>query len=135
MAILNDTNSIAGDWGLLHDFIATSCVVRCGVAIAPYPACVPLSKHADTILTLPSFRGAPTASTALKCLLLDGSLGKTQIHDVLNRRDFRSYRAIKKSLQSFRPDVVHTHSGKAGLLGRQAAASLDHLLLSRRLSQ
>jgi len=36
-------------------------------------------------------------------------------------RDWQSYRAIKRSIRRFRPDIVHTHSGKAGLLGRRAA--------------
>ncbi|MBN1590481.1 MAG: glycosyltransferase family 4 protein [Pirellulales bacterium] len=39
-------------------------------------------------------------------------------------RDLSSYRAIKRILRRFRPDVVHTHSAKAGLLGREAAWSL-----------
>ncbi|MDA7951281.1 MAG: glycosyltransferase family 4 protein [Pirellulaceae bacterium] len=40
------------------------------------------------------------------------------------RHDFRAYFAIKKTLKDFRPDVVHTHSAKAGLLGRLAASRL-----------
>jgi glycosyltransferase involved in cell wall biosynthesis len=36
-------------------------------------------------------------------------------------RDWRSYRHIKRMLRDFRPDVVHTHSAKAGILGRAAA--------------
>jgi len=39
-------------------------------------------------------------------------------------RDWRSYRAIFSVLRDFRPDVVHTHSAKAGLLGRHAASRL-----------
>ncbi|MBN2217549.1 MAG: glycosyltransferase family 4 protein [Pirellulales bacterium] len=39
-------------------------------------------------------------------------------------RDASSYAAIKRILRRFQPDVVHTHSGKAGLLGRAAAWSL-----------
>lgn len=39
-------------------------------------------------------------------------------------RDGQSYRALRRVLRSFRPDVVHTHSAKAGLLGRAAAWSL-----------
>ena len=38
--------------------------------------------------------------------------------------DWRSYLAIKRVIRDFRPDVVHTHSGKAGLLGRMAAHAL-----------
>ncbi len=36
-----------------------------------------------------------------------------------------SYRRIKKTIRDFRPDVVHTHSAKAGILGRAAAWSLS----------
>jgi len=38
--------------------------------------------------------------------------------------DLVSYRAIRRELARFQPDVVHTHSGKAGLFGRAAAWSL-----------
>jgi len=36
-------------------------------------------------------------------------------------RDWQAYRAIKRALREFRPDVVHTHSAKGGILGRYAA--------------
>lgn len=39
-------------------------------------------------------------------------------------RDWTSYRALKKILRDFRPDVVHTHSAKGGVLGRAAADAL-----------
>lgn len=39
-------------------------------------------------------------------------------------RDIASYRAVRRTLRSFRPDVVHTHSAKGGILGRAAAWSL-----------
>ena len=38
--------------------------------------------------------------------------------------DFLSYRKIKKLLRQLGPDIVHTHSAKAGILGRFAAHSL-----------
>ncbi|MCU0959611.1 MAG: glycosyltransferase family 4 protein [Pirellulaceae bacterium] len=38
--------------------------------------------------------------------------------------DLRASRALRRILRSFRPDVVHTHSAKAGWLGRWAAWSL-----------
>ena len=38
--------------------------------------------------------------------------------------DWRAYRQIKAALKAFNPDVVHTHSAKAGLLGRRAAHKL-----------
>ncbi len=39
-------------------------------------------------------------------------------------RDLVSYRHIKRLLRDFRPDVVHTHSAKGGILGRAAAWKL-----------
>ena len=39
-------------------------------------------------------------------------------------RDAVSYWELKNSLRRFRPDVVHTHSAKGGMLGRPAAWSL-----------
>ncbi|WP_153556592.1 glycosyltransferase family 4 protein [Roseimaritima sediminicola] len=39
-------------------------------------------------------------------------------------RDAAALRAIRRTLRQFRPDVVHTHSAKGGILGRQAAWSL-----------
>ena len=37
--------------------------------------------------------------------------------------DTITYRKIKKHLKQFQPDIVHTHSAKAGVLGRFAAHS------------
>ena len=36
-------------------------------------------------------------------------------------RDWRSYVSLKKLLRELRPDIVHTHSSKAGIIGRAAA--------------
>lgn len=38
-------------------------------------------------------------------------------------RDFKAYLQIRKVLRRFKPDIVHTHTAKAGLLGRLAAAA------------
>ena len=35
--------------------------------------------------------------------------------------DFRAYRALRASIRRLRPEVVHTHSSKAGIVGRAAA--------------
>jgi glycosyltransferase involved in cell wall biosynthesis len=38
--------------------------------------------------------------------------------------DFASYHRLKGYLEGLKPDIVHTHSAKAGILGRRAAAHL-----------
>src|SRR3954447_18099612 len=43
---------------------------------------------------------------------------------VHSRRGIASYFALKRAIREFRPDVVHTHSAKAGFLGRLAASAL-----------
>jgi glycosyltransferase involved in cell wall biosynthesis len=35
--------------------------------------------------------------------------------------DFRAYRELRRSIRWLKPEVVHTHSSKAGILGRAAA--------------
>lgn len=39
-------------------------------------------------------------------------------------KDWQALRALKRLLKDYQPDVVHTHSSKAGILGRRAAYSL-----------
>ena len=41
------------------------------------------------------------------------------------RRDLAAYRWLKALIRTQRPDVVHTHSSKAGILGRAAAAATN----------
>src|SRR4029078_12286905 len=38
-------------------------------------------------------------------------------------KDFQGYRQLKSIFQKLKPDIVHTHSSKAGILGRWAAAA------------
>ena len=39
-------------------------------------------------------------------------------------RDWQSYRTLRRLLRDIRPELVHTHSSKAGILGRAVAAEL-----------
>ena len=58
--------------------------------------------------------------------LFENLKNKPLIINKLNRNinplnDYRAYRKLRKIIRDFRPDIVHTHTSKAGLLGRQAA--------------
>lgn len=61
-------------------------------------------------------------------LLEQGRAGglRVEMLDALRRaihpiRDWQAYRSLYKAIQTFQPDVVHTHSAKGGFLGRAAA--------------
>jgi glycosyltransferase involved in cell wall biosynthesis len=43
---------------------------------------------------------------------------------ILPWQDYQAYRALVRLLRQIRPEIVHTHSSKAGILGRAAAAQL-----------
>ena len=43
---------------------------------------------------------------------------------ILPTKDYASYGKIKRLLRELKPDIVHTHSAKAGIVGRFAAWSL-----------
>ena len=48
---------------------------------------------------------------------------KEMFREVNFRKDRKAYLELKKIIREFKPDVVHTHSAKAGALGRLAAAA------------
>lgn len=60
------------------------------------------------------------AKTGVPCRLV-----KHLIHPIRPMQDLAAYREIKKALRELEPDLVTTHSNKAGLLGRLAARSLN----------
>ena len=45
-------------------------------------------------------------------------------------KDWIAYRKIKKLLQEIKPDIVHTHSAKAGILGRYAGYKLKNIRMT-----
>ncbi len=59
------------------------------------------------------------AKTGVPCRLV-----KHLIHPIRPLQDLAAYREIKQALRELQPDLLTTHSNKAGLLGRLAARSL-----------
>jgi glycosyltransferase involved in cell wall biosynthesis len=78
-------------------------------------------RHEVTLITGPPI--GPEGS------LMDRAISygyRVEIIDEMRRairplRDWRTYRRLIQRLQEIRPDVVHTHSSKAGIIGRWAA--------------
>lgn len=81
--------------------------------------------HGDEVLLITGPALGPEGD-----LLRQGRGGvPTQVVPSLRRaidpwRDTQSYFALKRAIREFRPEVVHTHSAKAGFLGRLAAWKL-----------
>lgn len=73
--------------------------------------------------------GGPEEAGESSSLHITDSLGlKPMILKEMNReinlkKDYRSYKEIKKIIREFKPDIVHTHASKAGAIGRLAAIS------------
>jgi glycosyltransferase involved in cell wall biosynthesis len=60
-----------------------------------------------------------TKNQKYKVIVIDEMI--RAIHPV---KDFAAYKKIKNHLRQIQPDIVHTHSAKAGILGRRAAFKL-----------
>src|SRR5689334_4812727 len=39
-------------------------------------------------------------------------------------QDYKAYLKMKKIIREFKPDIVHTHAAKPGMIGRMAARSM-----------
>lgn len=82
--------------------------------------------HGDDVLLITGPALGPEGD-----LLSRGRAGELAIEMLPNlrraiapRRDWLASREIQTAIQKFRPDVVHTHSAKGGLLGRRTAWKL-----------
>jgi len=45
------------------------------------------------------------------------------VREIRPRSDYRAYRELRRMIGAMKPAIVHTHSSKAGVLGRMAAAA------------
>ena len=85
-----------------------------------------LSKEFEILL----LAGAPDADEEPADYLLDQYKGfqfqkiNSLKRSVIPGTDWRAYREIKQAIQKFKPQIVHTHGAKPGVLGRIAAYRL-----------
>lgn len=90
--------------------------------------CLDLEReHGDQVLLITGPSVGPEGD-----LLSQGRAGELRVSvvDTLCReinpaKDLLAYWKIKRLIKEFQPDVVHTHSAKAGVLGRSAASNLS----------
>jgi len=91
----NTTSTVLG----LHEKPGVNVRLYCGPTTGPEGSLEPLVQKVDGL-----FHRVPNL-----------------IRPVRPLSDWLAYRQLKRAFASFRPDIVHTHSGKAGFIGRLAA--------------
>ena len=81
--------------------------------------------YGDDVLLITGPTTGPEGSLMRRIETLPHHIVPSLIRAIRPIQDFQAYRQIKRLLAEFRPDVVHTHSAKAGILGRLAARACD----------
>jgi glycosyltransferase involved in cell wall biosynthesis len=85
-----------------------------------------INDHGDdiTLITGPSLGPEGELLTGNSHPKLNMSVAPSLRRNIHPWHDWQAYRQIKQLLRELQPDIVHTHSAKAGLLGRWAAHRL-----------
>lgn len=85
-----------------------------------------IRNHGDsvTLITGPTRGAEGKLLEAAKDPDLEVIVVPPMIRSIVPWQDVRAYRQLRTLLRTIRPEVVHTHSAKAGMLGRAAAWSL-----------
>src|SRR5215471_19137435 len=78
----------------------------------------------STLITGPAIGPEGSLIERARARQLDLRLIPELRREIHPARDWQSYRQIVRLLREIGPDVVHTHSSKAGVLGRAAAHKL-----------
>ncbi len=85
-----------------------------------------MREHGDDVLLITGPSLGPEGD-----LLSQGRAGELPVRELscLRRaidplRDVQARNALRQAIREFKPDVVHTHSAKGGMLGRYVASSL-----------
>jgi glycosyltransferase involved in cell wall biosynthesis len=80
-------------------------------------------RHRDDVTLITGPAGGPEGDLfeRAKQLGLKVEIMPELIRAIRPSTDYQAYRLLRKSIRRLRPEVVHTHSSKAGILGRDAA--------------
>lgn len=82
-------------------------------------------KDAVTLITGPGLGPEGSLEERARAGGLDLRIIPAMQRSIHPLRDVASYRGLVAMLRELKPDVIHTHSSKAGILGRAAAAKLQ----------
>ncbi len=82
---------------------------------------LPEEKYKTLLIGGVKTEGETDSEFILKELNLNYTLIKSMSREVSLKQDYKAYKEISKIIKEFKPDIVHTHASKAGLLGRLAA--------------
>lgn len=77
--------------------------------------------HEVTLITGPAIGPEGSLMPRAECAGFKVVVVDAMRRSILPGKDWRTYRRLVKLLREIRPDVVHTHSSKAGIIGRWAA--------------
>ena len=83
-----------------------------------------IDRYGDDVLLVAGPTTGPEGSLMDAVGVIPHRIVPNLVRQIHPRRDFLAYGELKRLLREFQPDVVHTHSAKAGILGRAAAWSL-----------
>jgi glycosyltransferase involved in cell wall biosynthesis len=82
---------------------------------------LPNDKYETLLLGGVRDQGEDSSEYILKNLGIDPLLIGEMKRPINFKNDLKAYQKVKKIIKEFKPDIVHTHASKAGLIGRLAA--------------
>ncbi|HLX01843.1 MAG TPA: glycosyltransferase family 4 protein [Trinickia sp.] len=85
------------------------------------------ARGVDVHLIVPNGRRFDTAILDARVIALCASFHALEMHRGVGWRDAFSFAQVLRSLRRIRPDIIHSHSSKAGALGRLCRGPWQHV--------
>src|SRR5215210_1161822 len=73
--------------------------------------------HDVTLITGPPIGPEGSLMERAQCYGYRVEVAPEMLRSILPMKDFRTYRGLTRRLTELKPDVIHTHSSKAGIIG------------------